>query len=511
MTTEEVDLRPQTGTLPLDGMTDIPDGTQALVLVLCDELRLAGVRYCHWKSNDMLHRSATGENDLDLLVHRHDGQRFAEVLDRLGFRHALAPGGRDHPGVSHHYSLDEPSGRFVHIHAHFSLVLGDDTTKNFRLPIEDAYLASCHHDQLFPVPSAEFELAVFVIRMMLKHATWDAVAIGKGRLGSNERRELDWLLERADPDATLAVVREHLAGVGVDLWQDCLATWVDRRGVLRRLATGRRTLRALRPHARRSWPHDLLLRVVRRFTWGSRAYVLRLPARKRLDRVGATVAIVGGDGSGKSTAVAGTVGWLAGPLRVRQLHLGKPRPSLLTLAVKGPMYVARSAGLLESAWASVDPRTAQPEDFPGNAWALWHLFTARDRLRDYRKARREADTGGIVVSDRWPLEQISLMDGPRTTWTLRTPDRFSSLTRRIARAEQRVYAQIEPPDVLVVLRIDPEVAVARRSDEESSYVRARNTEVRDIDWSRTPATVIDATLPPEQVLARVRRAIWERL
>ena len=61
-------------------------------------------------------------------------------------------------------------------------------------------------------------------------------------------------------------------------------------------------------------------------------------------------------------AVAGTVGWLAGPLRVRQLHLGKPRPSLLTLAVKGPMYVARSAGLLESAWASVDPRTAQPED-----------------------------------------------------------------------------------------------------------------------------------------------------
>ena len=38
------------------------------------------------------------------------------------------------------YALDAPWGRFVHVHAHFSLVLGDDTTKNFRLPIEDAYL-----------------------------------------------------------------------------------------------------------------------------------------------------------------------------------------------------------------------------------------------------------------------------------------------------------------------------------------------------------------------------------
>jgi hypothetical protein len=175
------------------------------------------------------------------------------------------------------------------------------------------------------------------------------------------------------------------------------------------------------------------------------------------------------------------------------------------------MYLARSVGLLDSARASVDPRTARPGDFPGNAWALWHLFTARDRLREYRRARREADTGGLVVSDRWPLREITLMDGPRTTWVLHTPDRFSRLTCRIARAEERVYAQIAPPDVLVVLRIDPEVAVARRSDEDATYVRARNTEVRDVDWSGTGAVVVDACLPADKVLDAVRRTVWERL
>ncbi len=515
MTTNELDLEaplPEPLREPAAGPpVEIPPGAQSLAVALREELRLAEVRYCHWKSNDMLHRSATGENDLDLLVHRHDGTRFLEVLARLGFKHATAPGRRDHPGVSHHYALDAPSGRFTHVHAHFSLVLGDDTTKNFRLPIEDAYLRSCRHDTVFPIPSAEYELAVFVLRMMLKHCTWDAVAVGKGHLGANEKRELDWLVRRAQPEVTLRVVGEHLGGIGTDLWEQCLDVLMTRRPLGRRLALGRRVIRALRPHARRSWPHDLFLRVARRGTWGTRAYVLRMPARKRITPVGATIAIVGGDGSGKSTAVEGTVRWLAGPLRVRQLHLGKPRPSPLTLAIKGPMYVARAAGLLPSAWASVDPRSATPADFPGNAWAVWHLLTARDRRRDYRRARREADTGGLVVSDRWPLTQISLMDGPRTTWVLRTPQAFSRRTLALARAERRIYADIAPPDVLVVLRIDPEVAVVRRHDEESGYVRARNTEVRDIDWTGTGAVVLDATSPPEAILDAVRRAIWERL
>jgi len=488
-----------------------PEGTLHRVLDLCDALEQSGVRYCHWKSNDMLDRSARGENDLDLLIHRADGQKFAEILARLGFRHAKAPGAREHPGVTHHYALDPSTGRFVHIHAHFLLVVGDDTTKNFRLPIEVPYLASSRSAGIFPVPAPEFELAVFVIRMMLKHATWDAVAIGKGGLGSNERRELDWLLERADPEGTHAVVREHLGGVGVDLWERCLSAIRRPKGLPHRLALGRELIKALGPHARRPRLVDTSLRAVRRGTWGSRRYLLRVPVRKRLTRAGAAIAIVGGDGAGKSTAVEGTTKWLSGTFVVHQTHLGKPRPSALTLAVKGPMYVARRAGLLPSAYASVDPRTATADDFPGSAWAVWHVLTARDRLREYRKARRVADTGGIVVSDRWPLPEIRLMDGPRTTWILDDGRQHDLVSRLVAHAERRIYGQIAPPDVLVVLRIDPEIAVSRRSDEESTYVRARNTEVFGVDWSHTDAVVVDASLPPEQVPATIQQAVWDRL
>src|SRR5262245_34013342 len=125
-----------------------PPGTLELVLELREALLSAAVRYCHWKSNDMLARSATGENDLDLLVHRADAQRFLSVIARLGFRQSVAPGGREHHGVSQYYALDASSGRLVQIHAHFMLVVGDDTTKNFRLPIEGPYLASVRSDEV---------------------------------------------------------------------------------------------------------------------------------------------------------------------------------------------------------------------------------------------------------------------------------------------------------------------------------------------------------------------------
>ncbi len=488
-----------------------PEGTLGRVVELCDALEAAGVRYCHWKSNDMLDRSARGENDLDLLIHRSDGQAFAEILARLGFREGRLPEAREQPGVSHHYSLDVASGRFVHIHAHFQLVLGDDTTKNYRLPIEQAYLASVHGGQLFPVPAPEFELAVFVVRMMLKHATWDAVAFGKGGLGKSERRDLVWLLERADMDQTEAVVRDHLAGIGVELWRRCLATLQPSGTVAQRVAVGRQLLRALAPHGRRGAAADTWLRVARRGMWGTRHYVLRRPTRKRLGRVGATVAVVGGDGAGKSTAVAGLAEWLDGTFVVRKTHLGKPRPSVLTLAVKGPMYIGRSIGLLPSTGLSVDPRTARPEDFPGRAWALWQLLTARDRRLQYHRARQVADDGGIVVSDRWPLRQITLMDGPRTTWLAPHLNGESGVVRRLVDAEGRCYSHVAPPDILLVLRLEPDIAVARRTDEPPDFVRARNTEIHGADWSGTNAVLIDATQSPDEVLAQMRRVVWERL
>ena len=109
------------------------------------------------------------------------------------------------------------------------------------------------------------------------------------------------------------------------------------------------------------------------------------------------------------------------------------------------------------------------------------------------------DVFGVAV--RWEA------DG-RTQDLLLSGTGLGRLTRALARREAALYRQIAPPDVLVVLSIDPEIAVARRADEEAGYVRERNTEVRTADWAGTGAVVVDASLPRERVLAAVQQAVW---
>ena len=113
----------------------------ALVADLLRALDDARVAYCHWKSNEAIDRTLTAENDLDLLVARRDGPRFNAAIHALDFRVARPSPDRHVPGMVDYFGRDEGSGRMVHVQAHFQLVVGDDMTKNFRLPIEDAYLA----------------------------------------------------------------------------------------------------------------------------------------------------------------------------------------------------------------------------------------------------------------------------------------------------------------------------------------------------------------------------------
>jgi thymidylate kinase len=493
-----------------------PDGPVPLDLVveLCEALSRRGVDYCHWKSNEAIDRSASADNDLDLLVSREHAVRFTEVVHALGFKQARQSPAKEFPGVLHFIGVDPKTKKFVDIHAHYQLVVGDDMTKNHRLPIERAYLASCHQGPVFRVPAPEFELAALVIRLVLKHATWDAKLTFQGSLAASERREVDFLRAQTSWDTVAAVVEEHLPFLGRELWDRCVR-WVMREGARwDGVGVARELSHALSAHTRAAWLPDLSLKIYRRGMLFTRRRVLRRPSeRSRLESGGAVVALVGGDGAGKSTAVDATSQWLSGVFRTTTLHLGKPQQGAVSLASRAawglasPLRSSSRTGtaVLESSSPS------EPLDGRGTARLVWEVLTARDRYRSYVRARRAAARGELVVCDRFPLPEVMHMDGAVSS-RLPLAENAGWPVRRLVALERHYYRQLLAPDVLVVLRVHPDVAVERKRDvEREGFVRPRAEEVWGVEWADTAACVIDANQPRDQVLAEVKNAIWSRL
>ena len=110
-----------------------------------------------------------------------------------------------------------------------------------------------------------------------------------------------------------------------------------------------------------------------------RSRVLRLATRKRLGAGGAIIALVGGDGAGKSTAVGAAHAWLAKYFETRTIHLGKPPQSWATRSIRAASLASRwlgarlgrnwsmSAGLMacgagyaDEKAVSLGPNTSQP-------------------------------------------------------------------------------------------------------------------------------------------------------
>lgn len=481
------------------------------VAKLCEALKAEEIDYCHWKSNAALDRSTGGENDLDLLVSRADAQRFMNILYKLGFKEAKAVQADQLPGVLDFYGHDEISGRFVHVHVHFQLVLGQDFTKNYRLPIERSYLEAAVPGDLLRLPTPEFEFIVFIIRMVLKHSTLDAILIRHGNLSASERRELEFLLSPITLEKSCALLEQHLPFIDRNLFRACVETLQSGSSLWKRIHVGQQLQNRLRSCARRPQIVDVFLKLWRRL---EQPVLFRLHLRapvKRMISGGLMIAILGGDGSGKTTVVDELYEKFSEEFDVIKVHLGKPSWSWMTILVRGILKIGRSLGFYpfvnENSELSLD--TTAPL-FPGYPWLIREVCTARDRYLDYKHARRFATNGGLVICDRFPLQQVKIMDGPqveRVTQGMKT----NSLIKFLAYVERYYYQQIMLPDLLIVLRVDPEICVQRKTDETPDSVRSRSREIWNLNWCGTPAHVVNAGKSKSEVLSEVLNLVWSHL
>ena len=457
-----------------------PAGMKASFLErIAESFAAAGVRYCQWKGHWKRARWIAGHGDADLLVAPESLSAMLDILHAAGFRATAAPEDHRQAGTWHYRAPDPDNGQLLHIHVHTRLLIEAARGVIYRLPIEAALLESRRPGDLFPIPAPELEALVLVLRTTVRWASWR-------RVPTDTREELSYLERQTDTEALLAALARHLPAVDSETYRHCRralerhaswrARWVARRGLTRALA----------PMAQEPGFWVRVAHALAAAAWhlrgGPRPY-----SRARLTAGGVMVALVGTDGSGKSTCTHALKSWLIKHVATLAFHIGRPPRSLLTFFV----------GAL---------RKVLP--VPQLDW-LRYVCTARDRYRLVLRASRFALEGGISLTERYPIGLDHALVGPRVRELAGANP--SALARWLTEIEERYYRRMPAPDHVFVLDVDPDVAVRRKTDEPSDYVRARAEAMKQIDWRDSGAHVIDASVPLSDVIADLKAAVWKAL
>lgn len=224
------------------------------------------------------------------------------------------------------------------------------------------------------------------------------------------------------------------------------------------------------------------------------------------------IAIIGSDGSGKSTVAEHILEWIGRYGPAGQAHLGKQSGNVGRAIGQWPLVGAAMDRLIRRKADDVNERLKedkQPTLLPA---LVISAFTLR-RKRRFKRMLAMRKQGLIVVTDRYPQVAVpGAYDGPGF------PDSpgGSRLVLGLARREQAMFEWMASyrPDLVLRLNVDVDTAFARKPDHRRDALARKIAVTPYLTYSGAPIVDIDANQPLEQVFkdaeAAVARVMAER-
>lgn len=217
--------------------------------------------------------------------------------------------------------------------------------------------------------------------------------------------------------------------------------------------------------------------------------------KRSTENQGPLIALVGCDGSGKSTLSFDLAKALNQTQPTQCCYLGQGSGNIgrkiSQLKLGGPLLgriIDKKAGAART----------KGKKIPGVLTALVIFIFSCIRFLNFKKMMRLRKEGVLIITDRYPqTDVVGFYDGPGLSAAL-TKNRF---IRFLVRSEYKLYdymASIKP-DLVIRLNIDAETAYRRKPDHDYSLLKIKVDATQKLKFREAPIVDLDARLPYKDV------------
>lgn len=220
------------------------------------------------------------------------------------------------------------------------------------------------------------------------------------------------------------------------------------------------------------------------------------------------IAIIGCDGSGKSTVSEAVLNYVRLFGAAEAAHLGKQSGNIGRAIAKLPLI----GGLLDRIIVKKTDKTRSERDkkSPGLLTALIIYAFSLRRLRRFKRMLEVRQKGSIIVTDRFPqLEFPGAYDG--TGLSVLADNGI--IVGWLARRELKLYEWMTSykPDLVIRLNVDLDTACARKPDHRRELLASKVAATPLLKFNGAPIVEIDSAQPLENVLAEAKIAVAKTL
>lgn len=220
------------------------------------------------------------------------------------------------------------------------------------------------------------------------------------------------------------------------------------------------------------------------------------------------IAIIGCDGSGKSTVSEAVLEWVRRFGPAEAAHLGKQSGNIGRAIARLPLIGKPLDRVI--ARKTDKTRAQRDQKTPGFFTSLVIYAFSLRRLRRFKRMMAMRRQGLIIVTDRYPqLDMPGAYDG--TGLSASAPG--SAFVRWLARREHGLYEWMTShrPDLVIRLNVDLDTACARKPDHRRELLRDKVAATPLLKFNGAPIVEIDSTQPLDQVLESAKAAVTRTL